>query len=283
MTTVSASKKGYSPASVRDTAPAPNPVRTFVTLRTLQVCTPALLGLLTAASFVPTRQLLPLIPLMGATVAGGLSLYFRAVFHHRTRWGYPLQTTLPETTGNAVALTFDDGPHPATTPDLLDTLSRFGARATFFVVAERAREFPDLVREIERQGHTIGLHGLRHRAMVGQKASVVRRELAEAERILCEILGKPLQPRLLRPPHGFKTPTLCRIACRAGWTLVSWSNDPHDYDSISAESLLARCVNGIEARDIVLLHERPHSPTANIMLPELLTCLRQRHLQPIAL
>jgi peptidoglycan/xylan/chitin deacetylase (PgdA/CDA1 family) len=205
------------------------------------------------------------------------------VFDPRTTWGYPLITHLPEGYGNAVALTFDDGPHPATTPELLDILAGQGAMATFFLVAERAKAYPHLTRRIVAEGHTIGVHGLRHRAMVGQSAPALRSELAEAERIFTEILGTPLPHRLLRPPHGFKTPTVCRTAVQEGWQIVSWSFDPHDYDSLTPETLLQRLQTQGKAGDIILLHERPDTPLINQALPSFLRHLHEQGLKTVSL
>jgi peptidoglycan-N-acetylglucosamine deacetylase len=232
---------------------------------------------------LPRPDFFAVIPWGGAIVAGGLSAYFVATFYARTTFGTPLVVRLPEAAGNAVALTFDDGPHPKTTPILLDALARAGAKATFFLVAERTRAYPELAKRIADEGHGIGVHGLRHRTMVLQSAKEIERDLAEAQQVIEEVAGKPLGVRLLRPPYGFKTLTLCRTVQRLGWTLISWSNDPRDYDPISADELTRRAANRLVPRDIVLLHERPETARTNDALPALLRIGQQRGLSFVSL
>lgn len=263
--------------------PGPDPVREFVTLRTVQVSLPLLAGLVALSRVLPAKQFWPLVPATGVAVTAGLSAYFNAVFHHRTSWGYPLTTRLPLDAGNAIALTFDDGPHPDTTPELLDILAEYDAKATFFFVAERAKAYPELARRTVEAGHTIGCHGLRHRSMVGQGTATVRNELEEAERMLEDAARRKLSRRLLRPPHGFKTPALCRTAIAEGWTLVSWSVDPRDYDPVSPRALTESLNAQLTAGDIVLLHERPAIRTANEALPGILRLCRNRGFRAIAL
>ena len=235
--------------------PTPNPVARIIAARTAQVALPVMAALTGVAAFDPPRAWTAVLWAGGATIAA-LSAYFAATFYARTTFGFPLITRLPADAGNVIALTIDDGPHPETTPRLLDVLAAYGATATFFTVAQRARAYPELVRRIASDGHTIGVHGLRHREMVLQSAAQIERDLTDAETIFADILGSPLPVRLFRPPHGFKTYTLCRTVTRLGWTIVSWSLDSRDYDSPDAPTLIARLLSA-RPGDILLLHERP--------------------------
>ncbi|MBC7807526.1 MAG: polysaccharide deacetylase family protein, partial [Akkermansiaceae bacterium] len=184
---------------------------------------------------------MPLAVAGGVGVAGGLSAYFARTFSPRTIFsGCPLLTRLPRSGGNAVALTFDDGPHRDTTPRILDALAAADARATFFVVGERATQYPEIVRRIVREGHTIGIHGLQHRTMVLQSESEIERGLEEALMRIEQAAGEKLpRPLLLRPPYGFRTRTLARTAQRLGFVTVAWSLDPRDYDPTDTETLTA--------------------------------------------
>ncbi|MDX1932388.1 MAG: polysaccharide deacetylase family protein [Capsulimonadales bacterium] len=234
----------------------------------------AQVGVIGAVALAPLFRVLPFPWFVGVTAAGGvavtagLSLYFVRVFDPRTTFGYPL--LVRPSAPRDVSLTFDDGPHPETTPVLLETLARSGARATFFLIAETARAYPDLTRRIAAEGHSIGLHGLRHETMVLKSANRLTAEWREAEAILSEILGGPLPGRLLRPPHGFKTPTVCRTACQQGWTLVAWSADGRDYDALSADAIVRNIRDAGLPGAIVLLHERPGSTETVAALEELL-------------
>jgi peptidoglycan/xylan/chitin deacetylase (PgdA/CDA1 family) len=259
--------------------PGPNPVAQIIAVRTAQVGGAAVASLAGLRLLLPPERFWPLVPWGGTVVAGGLSAYFVATFHARTRFpGTPLLVRLPREAGKAVALTFDDGPHPDTTPRLLDRLAEGGATATFFVVGERASAYPRLVRRIVEEGHALGVHGLRHRTMVLQSAREIERDLTEARRRIEDAAGAPLTARLLRPPYGFKTWALARTADHLGWSLVGWSLDPRDYDPASAEELAARTASCLVPGAIVLLHERPDSDTTPGALPGILQACRERGL-----
>jgi peptidoglycan/xylan/chitin deacetylase (PgdA/CDA1 family) len=253
-----------------------NPVVPIVAVRGFQVGGGGLAALASVHALLPTLPLGPLALVGGIGTTLLLSAYFGAVFHPRTRWGVPLWVRCPSP--GPVYLTFDDGPDPATTPRLLDLLAASGARATFFFVGERARRYPDLVRRTAAAGHTIGGHGQRHEAMVLLSADALAAQLAAVEATLTEALGAPLPERLLRPPHGFKTPTLCHTATRLGWTLVAWSDDPRDYDRSSPDVLAERLERALSPGAIVLLHERPGDSTLFDVLPAALAAARARGL-----
>jgi len=124
-----------------------------------------------------------------------------------------------------LGLTFDDGPDPASTPTVLDALARHGARATFFVLADRAEEHPQEVRATVAAGHEIGLHGLDHRRL----PSVPDPEswLADGVRRVEAVAGVPV--RRFRPPFGSQTLGTYRAARRTGLEVVVWAADVADW------------------------------------------------------
>lgn len=251
----------------------PNPVAHIITTRTAQVGGVATACLAGLWATLPASQFWPVVPAMGGVaVAGGLSAYFASVFHARTTWGVPLLMRLPVAPGDAMraALTLDDGPHPDTTPRLLDLLAARNAHATFFLVGQRARVYPNLTRRIAEAGHQIGVHGLHHRTMVLQSPAQVTRDLTDCEAILTDLTGCALTARLLRPPYGFKTWTLCRTAARAGWVIAGWSLDPRDYDLHTPDTLARAVTARLAPGDIILLHERPGSSVLFDALPQIL-------------
>src|SRR5581483_11276118 len=110
-----------------------------------------------------------------------------------------------------VALTFDDGPHPRWTPVVLDALSARGMKATFFVVARKAEQYPDVVREIQERGHSVEMHSYAHDRLFALRG--VRRVREDLERAIASIerlTGR--RPRLFRPPIGHTNPTIARVA-----------------------------------------------------------------------
>ena len=264
---------------------ASNPIWEIIGTRKLQVTGVTVIGaaaLRVTAGAGVVRAVLPYTT-VGGTI--GLAAYFLATFHPRTRYpGVPLIDHLPDSNGSGdIGLTFDDGPFPETTPLLLDTLRQAGARATFFLVGERAAAHSEMVRRIAAEGHSIGVHGLRHHSMVLSSARRVRADLGEARRTIEDCLGAPLPALLLRPPYGFRTWALSRTAARAGWTTVAWSFDPRDYDPVTPETLAATVVRGVQPGDIVLLHERPEPHATLTALPRILQGWTSRGLRSVAL
>jgi peptidoglycan-N-acetylglucosamine deacetylase len=180
----------------------------------------------------------------------------------------------------AVALTFDDGPDPSTTPQVLELLAEHGARATFFVIGEKARRHPDLVRRIRDQGHEVGTHGFRHdwRAIL-----TPARALAQVQQGIDSVLkalGTP--PRYFRPPYGVTTPGLAVALGQGALTVVGWSLRTHDGsgrgDPLERAQWTARTA---QPGDIILMHDAPEVPGGRMplgpaMLPMVLEGLHDR-------
>jgi peptidoglycan-N-acetylglucosamine deacetylase len=154
----------------------------------------------------------------------------------------------------SLALTFDDGPHPETTPALLAALRRARVRATFFLVGEGVERWPELVRQIAADGHAIGNHTHRHRLLVFRTAEQIAEEVAACQRALARA---GIDARLFRPPHGFKPIGLHRILRRHGLRLVAWQGSIRDTDAPHAAILVERAVALARRGRILLLHDHP--------------------------
>lgn len=153
---------------------------------------------------------------------------------------------------DAVALTFDDGPNPAMTPELLRLLEQHGARATFFLIGRHARACPELVREIAARGHTIGNHTETHPNLFWCSPARNREELERCQEAIREAAG--IAPRWMRPPYGYRGPQLAGAARRAGCRVVMWSVIARDWKPQPAEELIGR-LRGVSGGDIVVLHD----------------------------
>ena len=171
-----------------------------------------------------------------------------------------------------LGLTFDDGPHPEVTPRVLDALAAASVRATFFVIGQRARKYPQLVERIVREGHTLGNHTYYHHPPVRTSAPRLMREVYKTAAVL-EQFAKPV--KLFRPPLGRVSAGKLGRLWHARQTVVLWSYDPLDCRRRSADELCERFVRKPpRAGDLVLLHDvRPQTAEA---LPQLLSCLRQQ-------
>jgi peptidoglycan/xylan/chitin deacetylase (PgdA/CDA1 family) len=165
---------------------------------------------------------------------------------------------------NDIALTFDDGPNPAGTPQLLDLLDRHSARATFFVIGRFVRECPELVREIAARGHALGNHTDTHPALTLLSARRIEEELSRCQDAIARALGSAAAPPLwMRPPYGFRGPQLRGAVRRAGMRGVAmWSVIGYDWKPQPPENLIARLAgvsqSGAWGGDIVLLHDGDH-------------------------
>ncbi len=154
---------------------------------------------------------------------------------------------------NAVALTFDDGPDPQFTPQVLDVLAAHGVRATFFLVGRRVRSHPELVRRMISEGHAVGSHTWSHPRPWTIGGLDTLREYRAGRRAVEEVAGHPV--RLFRPPKGYLTGRIAIAALATRLETWLWTVDPEDWQpGVTADQLLDRLA-GLEPGDVVLLHD----------------------------
>jgi peptidoglycan/xylan/chitin deacetylase (PgdA/CDA1 family) len=156
-----------------------------------------------------------------------------------------------------LALTFDDGPNPAWTPQLIDVLARHGVKATFFFVGRYAEAEPILTRYVADAGHLIGNHSWSHPNLALCPADRIRDELARTKDTLEQITGKPVH--FFRPPFGARRPAVLRIARELGMTPVMWNAMTGDWKEPSPERIASRLSAKIDG-----LHQRGYA--ANVVL-----------------
>ena len=150
-----------------------------------------------------------------------------------------------------VALTFDDGPSPRCTPQLLDGLRDLGAKATFFVVGCQAVKDPDIVRRIADEGHQVGNHSYDHAALDRLTPAQALADLEKNDALLRELLGEG--DYWVRPPYGLLTDD---EAARLTVPLVNWSVDTEDWRTKNCDKILDVIYRCTGDGDIVLLHDR---------------------------
>ncbi len=202
------------------------------------------------------RAALPMTLVFAVTCA----FFAYGIAHPAAQFFVPSVTRLPTDANGAagVAFTFDDGPDPTFTPRVLDVLARYGARATFFVVGERAEAHPELVRAIAAGGHVLGSHTQTH-ALSFHAAGVrnARDEVRRGADAIARIVGR--RPRLFRPPQGVRTPFL-RDALRGlrgddVVTCVTWTARGLDATSTRSDAIVARLEPHVEHGAILALHD----------------------------
>jgi peptidoglycan/xylan/chitin deacetylase (PgdA/CDA1 family) len=152
----------------------------------------------------------------------------------------------------AVALTFDDGPHPGTTPLVLERLDELGLPATFFCLGAQAARHPDLVAELRHRGHQVETHGYRHDHHFVRTPRWVRADLDAA---LDAMAPTGVRPRWFRPPFGQTTGATMVEARRHGLRLVLWSAWGREWSERDAAGVARRVAAGLAPGAIVLLHD----------------------------
>lgn len=210
---------------------------------------------------------------LAVLLAAGAVLVWGSLYPHSRLFGPVLSrlaTDRPE-----VWLTFDDGPSPET-PALLALLDRHHARATFFLVGERARRQPDLVQAIARRGHEVANHTDSHPAgrfwLLGPRA--LAREVGAAQATLARLAGA--RPRWFRAVAGLGNPFLAPVLRRAGLARVSWTARGFDAVDGDDDRVLARLLRGLRPGAVLLLHEGGAPGRSVALAARLLAALAER-------
>ncbi len=153
---------------------------------------------------------------------------------------------------NGVALTFDDGPDPVYTPQLLDLLKKYNVKATFFVVGWKAKKYPHLIKRMYEEGHTIGLHHYYHTSNWFLPPFVTEWELERSARVIEHMTG--VRPVYYRPPWGHLN--IWTVLMQKKYKIVMWTYILGDWKaSMSVERLYERLTNSIKDGAIIVLHD----------------------------
>jgi len=187
-----------------------------------------------------------------------------------------------------VSLTFDDGPDPVVTLQVLELLDRHGAKASFFFPAIQAAEHPALVQEVIRRGHSVENHSYRHAntfSCYGWRR--LRREVELSQRLIAGLAGRA--PEFFRAPMGLRNPLLDPVLALAGLRQVSWTRRGYDAVCGVSDKVLQRLCRGLAAGDVLLLHdgraarEPSGQPVVLSVLPQLLARIDAAGLRSVSL
>lgn len=165
-----------------------------------------------------------------------------------------------------IAITFDDGPHPYYTEQLLDGLKERGAKATFFVMGKQAEAYPELILRMYEEGHLVGNHTYSHIQLGNNNREIFKAELVRTNEVLLDITGE--EPQYVRPPYGswdknFET-ELTMIP-------VLWTIDPMDWCSSDVKGIVSRVTKKAEENAVILMHdEYESSVTAALAIVDIL-------------
>jgi len=171
-----------------------------------------------------------------------------------------------------IALTFDDGPHPTLTREIIEILRENGVSATFFLVGENAEWFPEIVREEAEAGFELGNHTWSHANLRESDYDTVCREIDAGEDAVWS--NFEYRTRLLRPPGGCLNNEVIRAARERDYTLVCWSVDTRDWAHTPSDAIVKNVLSNVSGGDILLFHDyisggSPTPAALRILIPEL--------------
>lgn len=176
-----------------------------------------------------------------------------------------------------IAITFDDGPHPQT-PEILDLLDKYQAKATFFVIGKNVEKHPEILNDILKRGHTIGNHSYHHGFWFSLKKSTqIIDELKNTEEIVFNKFNYKL--KIFRPPYGVTNPAVAKAAKAMNYRVIGWSLRSFDTQIKSPDRLKKRVLGHLKGGDIVLLHD--HAPAVIPTLESILKHLEQNGLKSV--
>ncbi len=198
----------------------------------------------------------------GRLLAGGGAVALGAAIAHvapaATTWRDLRCVLTPALSGvgdaGHVALTFDDGPDPASTPAILDGLERLGWRATFFLLGSMVRRNPSVAKEVAARGHEVGVHGDEHRSHVRRSLFAIHDDVARCRDLIADATGA--EPYWFRPPYGVLSGGSLVTARRLGLRTVLWTTWGRDWrDEATPATVVADVAAGLRPGATVLLHD----------------------------
>jgi len=184
-------------------------------------------------------------------ITAGIFLTLSAVLPENDVFGRVFSNT--KTTQKVVALTFDDGPYPPYTEQVLDVLKEYHVPATFFVVGQNVEKYPELVKRIADEGHQIGNHTYHHIDLLKANRKVIAEEIDNTSKAILSAAG--ISPHLMRPPHGFRDPVVMEMMAERNLKVVEWSVMSRDWTNPGVDAIVERTVKKVKNGSIILLHD----------------------------
>ena len=156
-------------------------------------------------------------------------------------------------TEKVVALTFDDGPSPQWTPLILDELKEANVKATFFMLGEHVKKYPQVARRVAAEGHDIGNHTYSHHVLIYYKMDELESEIKQAENVIRQVTGKTTV--FFRPPKAWLTGEEKQKIKELGYEVVLWSLNSKDWVTFDDKYIIKYLLHHVRPGDIILFHD----------------------------
>lgn len=200
----------------------------------------------------------------------GIAIVAFGVFQIQTNF-FLKATHRSNTTNKQIALTFDDGPHPVYTQQVLKLLDHYNAKATFFCIGKNVMQHPDIVKQIHDTGHTVGNHSFTHAATIDfHGKSRWLGELEKTDAVIAQVIHR--KPTFFRPPFGVTTPHLANAIRTSGHRVIGWRVRPYDTLNRRSPAQIVRTVlRKVTPGSMILLHDTHDRivPVLEQLLPQL--------------
>jgi len=167
-----------------------------------------------------------------------------------------------------IALTFDDGPHPYRTDDVLDLLGKYGVRATFFVIGENASYYPEPLKRAVALGHEIGNHTYHHAHLSDSCEQNVADEIKKTQEVIFRITG--YRTRIFRPPEGAYDECALKTAESMDYRVILWNVDTRDWERPPAQTIVRTVTENVRGGSILLFHDYMHKTAHTLEALEIL-------------
>lgn len=198
-------------------------------------------------------------------------LVFLAIACSKIQWNFFIPAVHSINTNELkIALTFDDGPHPVYTPQVLDLLKNHEAKASFFLIGKNVKDYPFIVERIKDEGHTIENHSFSHSKTIDFKSKKGWiKEIEATDFEIQKITGE--KPKFFRPPYGVTTPHLAAAIRETGHLVIGWNVRSFDTSTKNPQKVVQKILRETQAGSILLLHDRHENilPILEQLLPEL--------------
>ncbi|MEA4924512.1 MAG: polysaccharide deacetylase family protein [Syntrophomonadaceae bacterium] len=173
-----------------------------------------------------------------------------------------------------VALTFDDGPDDAITPQVLELLNQYQVKATFFFKGNQVEKYPDIVNQAYKAGHLVASHAYSHQELNRMNRTDIDKEIVASDKAFRRVIG--VAPAVIRPPFGAVNQDVLAVCRQENETPVLWSIDTLDWSQQEADNIVANVLNNVRPGDIILMHSVDGQEATVQALPSIITGLRAK-------